>query len=376
MDFKLIIKKLNNSLSKSEKEEFDIWYNEKPEHQIYFNNVKKNYSESITDIDLEEGWSQMLLKMDSPKQKMVFWKYAAAILLFASTSYYFLSNNLETSTSNTISHTNCIESGTNKATLTLENGENIFLEKGEKFISDNLESNGEAVVYKSDKNEKQEISYHYLTIPRGGEYHLKLADGTEVWLNSETKIKYPTSFIKGESRKIELVYGEAYFDVFPSTKFEGSKFIVYSQLQEIQVLGTEFNVKAYKDEDHIYTTLVEGKVSINTGKGQKILKPTEQSILNNTTKKITVSKVNVYDQISWKDGVFSFKDKPLKEIAKTLSRWYDVEIVFINKKLEEEQFFGVLKKNQNIEDILLTIKNTNFIKNYDIDNNTKRITIE
>ncbi|MGY8908554.1 MAG: FecR family protein, partial [Flavobacteriales bacterium] len=254
--------------------------------------------------------------------------------------------------------------------LTLEDGTNITLTKGKQYVSNNIESNGEELVYKEQGNPKQEIEYNYLTIPRGGQYHIKLSDGTEVWLNSESKLKYPVSFIKGESRKVELLYGEAYFDVSPSIFHGGSEFEVRTKQQEVKVLGTQFNVKAYKDESKIFTTLIEGKVLVFNGANEKILKPTDQSIINNKNNDISITTINVYDEISWKDGVFSFKDKALKDIMKVLSRWYDVNIIFKNKDIENEEFFGVLKKNQNLDDILLTIKNTNFIKNYEVDNKT------
>lgn len=370
MEFKLIIKKINNTLSQPELEVFNKWYNEKVEHRNYFKNVKENYANDITHIDVEKGWQQISSKLNVPKQRKINWQHAAAVIIFISSSYLFLikSNFFESEIPVIVNNT--IEAGTDKAILTLEDGTNITLTKGKQYVSNNIESNGEELVYKEQGNPKQEIEYNYLTIPRGGQYHIKLSDGTEVWLNSESKLKYPVSFIKGESRKVELLYGEAYFDVSPSIFHGGSEFEVRTKQQEVKVLGTQFNVKAYKDESKIFTTLIEGKVLVFNGANEKILKPTDQSIINNKNNDISITTINVYDEISWKDGVFSFKDKALKDIMKVLSRWYDVNIIFKNKDIENEEFFGVLKKNQNLDDILLTIKNTNFIKNYEVDNKT------
>ena len=374
MEFKLIIKKLNNTLSQSESEIFNTWYNENIDHQYYFKNVKENYAHNITHVNVEKGWEQISIKLEAPKKRTAYWKYAAAILIFVSSSYLFLAKYDFNGANSPVIVNDNTKPGTDKATLTLEDGTSVALEKGKQYLSGNLESNGEELVYKAQSKSKKlktktKIAYNYLTIPRGGQYHIKLTDGTEIWLNSESKLKYPVSFIKGETRKVELVYGEAYFNVSPSSNNKGSKFEVYTKQQEVQVLGTQFNVKAYKDENEIYTTLVEGKVSVFNGVNHKVLKPSEQSIINNDNN-ISISKVDVYYETSWKDGIFSFKDMALKDIAKVLSRWYDVDIVFINKDLEDEEFFGVLKKNQDIEDILLTIKNTNFIKNYEIKDNT------
>tara|TARA_R110001606_G_scaffold399277_1_gene583346 strand:+ start:1051 stop:2175 length:1125 start_codon:yes stop_codon:yes gene_type:complete len=370
MEFKLIIKKINNTLSKSELEIFNTWFNEKTEHQKYFKNVNENYAYNITHIDVEKGWQKISARIEPPKQRKLYWKYVAAVLVLISTSYFFVIKNTSDTIKTAIVVKNNIDVGTNKALLTLENGSIVTLQKGQQYISNNIKSNGENLIYKDESNSKSEIVYNYLTIPRGGQFYVKLSDGTKVWLNSESKLKYPVTFIDGKPRKVELVYGEAYFDVSPSTSHKGSKFQVTTNQQKIEVLGTEFNIKAYKDESKIYTTLVEGKVTVFNGFNQETLKPSNQSIISNTGKEIFINTVNVYYETSWKDGVFSFKDMPLKDIMKVLSRWYDVNIIFKNKNIENEEFFGVLKKNQNLEDILLTIKNTNFIKNYEIDNKT------
>jgi ferric-dicitrate binding protein FerR (iron transport regulator) len=260
-----------------------------------------------------------------------------------------------------------IEPGTDKAILTLEDGTELTLEKGQNFKTQNANSNGEAIVYDSTKIKSEEIQYNYLTIPRGGQYRLVLSDKTEVWLNSETKLKYPVTFIKGKTRIVELVYGEAYFDVSPSSENKSANFQVLNQSQLIEVLGTEFNLKAYKDDDNVYTTLVEGKIAINLNNGKKQdLSPDQQAKWNPNTNSLSLEKdVNVYNEISWKYGVFNFNGKPLKEIMKTISRWYDVEIVFLNKKVEETEFVGVIRKNRNLEDILVNIKNFGVIKDYE-----------
>ena len=148
-----------------------------------------------------------------------------------------------------------------------------------------------------------------------------LSDGTKVWLNSESQLKYPVAFNDGETRQVELVYGEAYFDVSPSTAHKGARFKVFNQSQEVEVLGTEFNIKAYKDETNIYTTLVEGKVAISAAGKNQILKPNQQSNLNLETGSIEITTVDVYNETTWIDGIFSFENKPLKEILKVLSRW-------------------------------------------------------
>lgn len=300
-------------------------------------------------------------------------KYAAVLLILVATQYYFFTHNrfFNSSQDRVLVVENNIEIGTDKATLTLENGQQIDLVKGKSFVSNTIKSDGEKLIYSQNETAKgtdSKIDYNFLTIPRGGKFYIELADGTKVWLNSESKLKYPVSFIQGEPREVDLLYGEAYFEVSPSTEHQGSKFKVFSNIQEIEVLGTEFNVKAYQDEEIIYTTLIEGKVFLNTKNFKEILKPNEQFILNKLNKDWVISEIDVSTEIAWKKGLFIFKKKSLKDIMKILSRWYDVTIVFEDKNLENIEFKGVLSKNQNIEEILNLIKNTNFINEYEINN--------
>ena len=335
--------------------------------------IRKEYKDLKNNIDTQKDW----LKVKPNKSvRKLYWKYAAAAVVVGiiSTTFFFKDNLLNNVNDKPIINNTNIQSGTDKATLTLENGETITLAKGTKYQTQNAESNGEKIVYKEKATNKEKIAYNYLTIPRGGQFQITLSDNTKVWLNSETQLKYPVNFIKGKARKVELVYGEAYFEVSPSTNHKGAKFAVTNKGQNIEVLGTEFNIKAYKDETNIYTTLVEGKVAVSY-KGQKeILSPNQQANYNLKTNTFKINTVEVYNEISWKDGVFSFDNKSLKEMMKVLSRWYDVEVEFINKAVEKEEFIGVLRKKQSLNEILKTIKNFGIIKEYSIKN--KKITIQ
>jgi hypothetical protein len=312
------------------------------------------------------------------KNKLYTWsKYAAAAIIVFGLGYFFSGNkfNSTVKTVPTIVNTNTIQPGSSKAVLTLGDNSKVVLEKGEMFQKNNIKSNGEELIYNATGPDKQKIEYNYLTIPRGGEWLIKLSDGTKVWLNSESQLKYPTGFMEGESRKVELVYGEAYFDVSPSSAHNGSKFIVHNQNQDIEVLGTEFNIKAYKDETNIYTTLVEGQVLVNkNGKKQRLL-PNQQSILDkNTNSIVVIEKLNINNEISWREGVFIFDGKTLKEIMKVMSRWYDMEVVFKNKDIEDEEFVGVLRRNREIKKMLSSIKGFGTIKDYTI--NGKNVILE
>ncbi|UMB53621.1 DUF4974 domain-containing protein [Lutibacter sp. A64] len=372
MEFKLIIKNLNNTLTDQEKVIFNSWYNESKKHKTYYDHVAKNYSKDLDIIDLEKGWNRIekRIKPTPYLLKNNFLKYsavAASLLLLISVSLIFYKNSI--STTSKIVNTE-IKIGSDKAILTLENGEEIDLEKGKEIKTTNAESNGEKLIYKkTEETETPKIAYNYLTIPRGGQFYLELSDRTKVWLNSETQLKYPVTFIEGETRKVELVYGEAYFDVSPSTLNNGASFIVQSKTQNVEVLGTEFNIKAYQDEAFSYTTLVEGKVAVETNYNKVILQPKQQAIVNPKSETIIIENIDIYNEVSWKDGVFSFDHMPLNKIARVLSRWYDIDVQFKNIEIGNTEFNGILRKNQSLEDILTTIKNTNNI-NYKIDDRT------
>lgn len=376
---KLKIKKSLKILSVSDKIQLEQFYNDYPFSKKL--KIKKliDKLEAYSAINKDKAWESIEAKIEKQKDKSVFtlfnkswYKYAAAAIVVGilTMTYFFKESIFQDPVKITPQIVNTIiVPGTNKATLTLEDGSVVTLEKGNSMTTNNANSNGENIVYKDGKSKANEIGFNYLTIPRGGQFHLVLADGTKVWLNSETQLKFPVSFVDGAVRKVELVYGEAYFEVSPSTSHKGSKFKVLNKSQEIEVLGTEFNVKAYKDEANIYTTLVQGKVSIKTELTKKILKPSEQSNLNLNTNGIQVSVVDVYSEISWKDGIFSFKGKPLKDIMKVISRWYDVEVIFENKNLESIKFKGTLEKSQSIDEILSIMKSYS-INNYEIKNKT------
>src|SRR5690606_37373987 len=143
-------------------------------------------------------------------------------------------------------------------------------------------------------------------------------------------LKYPVHFVSGKTREVELVYGEAYFDVSPSVHHQGAKFTVKNESQSINVIGTEFNVKAYHTENEIVTTLVEGKVEIEKEKDRVFLNPNQQSVLNKHNDVMEIKEADVAQEISWLKGLYSFDDTSLVDIMRTLSRWYDFDVVFKN----------------------------------------------
>ncbi|WP_299546875.1 FecR family protein [Seonamhaeicola sp.] len=375
--FFLVEKYLNNNISEDElitlknllknDENVKVFKNlVRDDYQIKTKNIEFNAKESLNNIESRLE----LVKHKKTIQIQSFYKYAIAasvLLLFALGS--LLNIKKDSQVIEPILVNEIIEPGTDKATLTLEDGSIIELAKGEAFQTSNADSNGEQIVYGARDRNTKELVYNYLTIPRGGQFHVVLSDGTQVWLNSESQLKYPISFIDGQTRKVELVYGEAYFDVSPSSEHSGSKFKVFNKSQEVEVLGTEFNIKAYKGETNIYTTLAEGKIAVGFDDKKQNLNPNQQFNLNVLDNNFTIAEVDVKKEISWKNGVFSFIDMPLKDIMKVISRWYDVDIIFENEELETIKFIGTLNKSRSIQEVLAVMKSTT-INNYEINGKT------
>ena len=196
--------------------------------------------------------------------------------------------------------------------------------------------------------------YNTITVPRGGEYQLILADGTRVWLNAETELKYPVAFT-GEVREV-MLEGEAYFEV---AKNVSRPFVVKAGQLDIKVLGTSFNVKAYPSETQ-QATLVQGKVEVRAENYFRELQPGEQ--LNYSSEGPEIRKVDVKAYTSWKDQRFVFNDDLLEEVIHKIGRWYDVEFILRNPEVREIRFTGNLPKYRELEQVLNKLELTTHIR--------------
>ena len=222
-----------------------------------------------------------------------------------------------------------IVAGSSRALLTLSSGEVIDLASVQNKKLDKHFLNNEDGRLTYRKGQQEKIVYNTLQIPLGGEYELELSDGTVINLNSGTKIKYPVTFGDGE-RSVELLYGEAYFSVAHSS----IPFHVKVQGMNIQVYGTEFNVNTYTS-NHIYTTLVKGKVGISYAKDKKeiYLKPCTQADFNWENKTVEVREVNPVLYVSWKEGRYVFHNERLENIMRTLGVWYNFKVENFTKEM-------------------------------------------
>lgn len=237
--------------------------------------------------------------------------------------------------------------GTKKAILTLSNGQSIQLGSASQNIIDGgaaITTDNNAVVYKP--KEVTAVVYNTVATPKGGEYQVTLPDGTTVWLNAETSLRYPTSFT-GSERRVELK-GEAYFEV---AKNAAQPFIVQSGDATIKVLGTHFNIMAYGDEPVLKTTLAEGSVALAKSGNQKILKPGQGGSIANGSDEILVASTDVEQDLAWKNGNFYFQKTELSTIMKQLARWYDLEIRYAGA-VPKKRFVGKISRYTNLSDVL------------------------
>ncbi|MEG3656759.1 FecR domain-containing protein [Arenibacter palladensis] len=365
---KIIVKYLNQEANRSELEKLEDFLKTNEGLRIFNSLVKTQYIStlSMTEYDVNKAKESIRhrLKKDKRIAKIYLYKriaVAASVLLVLGMAFYLGYYSDNKSRPEVVQRPQTILAGTDKAILTLGNGDEVALEKGKKFQIGEVSSNGEELVYTEKKHNndvEKEQSFNYLTIPRGGQFFIKLSDGTEIWLNSETKLKYPVTFAEGLTRKVELIYGEAYFKVSPSTEHKGAGFHVLTKSQEIDVLGTEFNIRAYNNDEIMATTLVGGKIRIKKGEVSETLAPNQQAIINHEGNEIDIQEIDVSQEISWVNGLFTFNEKPLEEIMTVLARWYDTEVVFESAKQKKFLFTGILERTEAIEDILNLIEAT------------------
>lgn len=260
-----------------------------------------------------------------------------------------------------VSISEVIKPGEHKAVLITGGGERITL--SDSTLSPIQEQNGMIVNVMNNKVfytlpedslcTQESPIFNTLQIPRGGEYFLTLADGTEVWLNAETEIRYPVQFTG--NKRVVYLDGEAYFTVAPDKK---KPFTVVSTHASVSVLGTQFNFRAYPDEQDVQTTLVSGSVIMQSEKYKQQIKlvPGEQGVLEKRSANLTKQEVNTYLYTAWKDGRFAFRDVRLEDLFNILARWYDLSVFYQSPEAKDIRFTGDLNKTDDFKSILKIIE--------------------
>ncbi|WP_316818604.1 FecR domain-containing protein [Pedobacter nyackensis] len=348
-------------LSPQEQADLESWYN----HQAKLNpSLKDNddFAAALNELDQAFPFHKIVIN----PVKTYSWRLigvAAAVLICMSAGLYFYSNFQATNKQQQFA--NDIKPGGNKAFLTLADGSKISLTDAingevakQAGISITKTKDGQLIynVVGKSGNKRDANLFNTIETPRAGQYQIKLPDGTQVWLNASSSLRYPAVFT-GHERTVELK-GEGYFEV---AKDPDRPFKVKSGMQELQVLGTHFNVNAYADEAIIKTTLLEGSVRINgTVAGKDIvLKPGQQSLMSYNGLKIGAADIE--ESVAWKNGYFKFNDENIERILKKVSRWYDVDIQY-EGKMTDKIFNGKVSRYSNVSEVLHILQLTGAIE--------------
>ena len=294
---------------------------------------------------------------------------AAAVLIIGfSAGMFYYSNNAVND--HRPEFTKDIAPGKNGAMLTLANGKQIYISDAaagniaeEAGVSISKTADGQ-IVYQVKEGNANNPQYNTLQTRKGQQTQIILPDHSKVWLNAGSLIKYPSSFAALKDRKIELT-GEAYFEV---AKVKNHPFIVKTALQEVQVLGTHFNINSYPDEPKLITTLLEGSVKVNYGKYDLMLKPGQQSVLKlNQAATITpsdmkINQADIAEAMAWKNGFFRFEEEPLESVMRKVARWYNVEVTYVPGVPKNILLGGFISRNKNISAVLEMMTRTEDVR--------------
>ena len=359
---RLILGHWAGKLSEPEKKELDNWLAQSEKHRIYFQKWcdDERQNELLSKIgcyDPGEGWQQMVRKRNMRRNRR-WWLVAAAsvAILFGGLAVYRYSKipvSLPLASEET-----SIYPGKRMARLITPSGETVLLDTLRQTDTQQMKlhnDQGRVVIQAAcgDANGDQPV-YHCLEVPRGGEFSFLLPDSTTVFLNAESRLRFPDRFVPG-SERIVYLSGEAYFDVKRDPR---SPFLVCLEHSAVKVTGTSFNVKAYPDDTNEATTLISGTVSMGIGTTEQwiVLKPGEQGYYDATRKTLLQQTVDVNYYTAWKDGVFAFYRQPLEEVMKTLGCWYLFDTHYQNEALKSILYTGKINRHASIREVLHTFE--------------------
>lgn len=308
---------------------------------------------SVLRVVLGQEAEAPVVVAEEPKRRIWQWWAAAAVLVVAAGTALLLLDRPSGKGRVAAAVTEKVVPGGNKATLQLADGSSIVLDDAQTGA---LGQQGSVRVVKLDSGQlayqaggvkaNGVIGYNTLTTPKGGQYQVLLPDGSKVWLNAVSSLRYPIAFMGGE-RRVELS-GEAYFEVAANAAMP---FVVKVKDAEVKVLGTHFNVNAYMDESAIRTTLLEGVVQMSNGAEKALLEPGRQAVLSNGTGELTTAAIDVDPVVAWKNGLFHFEHSDVAMIMRQLSRWYEVEVRY-EGKVPDKQLTGKIERSAELSDVL------------------------
>lgn len=298
------------------------------------------------------------------------WYYAAATILICCSiglgAYFYQSNWGNSQTAKGLAYARLPKASTTskqQVTLTLSNGKELILDEAangkivtEDQVSITKNKDGQLVYDLSKAVDHGELAYNTITTPIGSNYQVILSDGTKVWLNAKSSLKFPVVF-KGNQRRVELS-GEAYFEVAHNKQ---QPFLLTAKEMTVQVLGTHFNVAAYDDDPTVKASLLEGSIKAKYQTSSLLLKPGQQALLKNKLGTLTQLNFEADEVMDWKNGYFIFRNEPIDEIMKKISRWYHIEVNY-QGRLSQEAFGGKYLKSNSLEELLSSLELTGTVK--------------
>ena len=362
------------SQTEKDQREFDEWVKERENNKVFADKLldPNRYEENrraLRKFQAKEVWNKIDARLGEPTKKIPLWKnvvrYAAVVLVLLSVGVYFWLDRSGVKEITPVMYQ--ISAGTTGARLILGDGSTVDIIKdrtieleeadGTTIVTDSAGIDYSAITAK----DTAEIRNIVQTLT-GMEYTLTLSDGTKVFLNAETKLKFPTIF-KGDQRVVELE-GEAYFEV---RKDEAHPFIVKTVSMNVRVLGTSFNVRSYVNEHDVTATLVEGKVAVSDGEVEKMLVPGEQAVYIKETGKMEVKEVDVSLYTAWHSGKFIFRNETLEDMMIYLSRWYGSKYRFIDDQAKRVQLGARLDRYDNMNPIVEMLRKTGLVNVTQVD---------
>lgn len=361
---RLIARKVSGTISEEEANELKTWVESSARHREEVARIENRLREDIRrerKLNITEEWDMFQHKL-SRKHSIRWWRYSAAVVAVGVCVAFGVLQLRETKTPVQIARS--VENNVKeyKAKLILDDGSLVNITDTTRHVvvageGTNIMASGSGLRYEPGDSlpVSAPVKYNTLIVPRGGEYELLLADGTRVWMNSESKLVYPVQF-PGERREVEME-GEVCFRV---AKNERQPFIVKTKGVSVEVLGTFFNVEAYPENQAITTTLVEGRVNVSDGQRHYIMSPNQQVVAGEG--EFVIRDVDAAEVVRWIDGMCYFSEASLENIMDKLARWYDVEVFFASESAKEAHFSLEIERYDNIATVLSKIEKTGRVK--------------
>ena len=362
----IILAYLRDEVDEEGQRKLKVWLEESDSHKTLFARIqdeKMQYEDiqKILSYDAGGAWQVVQQKAARRRRKRLtrVYRVAVSVVIIFGVAIAFLLRE-EATTVVPVVKVEEITPGRSMAKLTVASGDVYHLDSLHQvdLITSLAENNGKEVVFIDRQLEEgeREIKYNKVEIPRGGEYQIVLGDGTRVYLNAQTELRFPESFASSEQRLVYLS-GEAYFEV---TKNPSKPFVVQCKDYAVKVLGTSFNVNSYEGDETSKTTLATGKVEIDMDGKQTILNPGQQAIIKNG--EVNVKEVDVEVYTTWMFDNFRFQSESIQEIMTKLSRWYAIDVFYMNESVRNYHFTGYLPRYAKIADVLELLSLTTNIK--------------